>query len=80
MRSAVDHQATAASAKQQPDQPEPGARGGERGGEPALLGRGRHAAQAKLEVENAALASYSMPKALMRERVARAMFSSDATG
>ena len=78
--------ADAGEGEEQRDEPEPGARGGEGRGEtraaPACLRvRSRaQAAQENSDVESPVLPSYSMPKALIRERFASAIVRSDATG
>ena len=76
--------------EQQRDEAEAGAHGGERGREAPLIGdvpaaaadlpRPRQAAQANFEEEKPALPSYSTPNALMFERVALEMVSSEPAG
>ena len=86
--STVHHQPSAGEREEQRDEPEPGARGRERRGETRRRrepGRapGRSCAQAAQEnsdVESPVLPSYSMPKALIRERFASAIVRFDPTG
>ena len=83
MRSAVDHHATAASANSSAIRPRR-ARAAAKRRRQAASARSAvaltQAAQAKRDVENPDLPSYSTPNALMLERVALAIVSSEPAG
>src|SRR5881396_1889732 len=78
MRPAVDHQATAASANSNPTSAHRARAAPNAGARPLLTLR--QAAQENWDVEKPDLPSYSMPKALICERVALEMLNSEPAG